>query len=509
MRRFLKLLPLFICVSILSSCIFYPNTPVKPDGETTTAPVQANQQEQASAVSCLRLCYSVEDSFNPYKVNTVANKALMPLLYDPLFSINEQYDAVPVLAEGFMMDALTATVELKEGVAFSNGAQLEARDVFASYRMAKDSPIYGKCLENVEKVTIEDDLTLTFHLKRADVLFKNSLSFPVLDDDTVRDAVPAGSGQFILHETSDEEATPERKEYGMVRNDERKIGRLAELKEIALVNIPDSGAMINQLEMGKIDFLLDEMSTGTDKRINAATKNVQLNNLVFLGVNGNKTGRLNSTVRRAVSAAIDRGDLAAKAYRTHATPAREPFNPAWSQIKNFQGAVKADSEEAGELFETANVYENGMTLKLIVNEENNFRKQAAQMIAEQLSPFNVTVNVVPLKWEDYQKAVKDGNYDLYIGEIRLPVNMDISSLIYKDEKNPIGNFFLKAVGEAYEEYQQGKMRLEEFLSVFDEAQPFIPLCYRNGTAAYARRIVGEVNPSSENIFQNIETWRLS
>lgn len=60
-----------------------------------------------------------------------------------------------------------------------------------------------------------------------------------------------------------------------------------------------------------------------------------------------------------------------------------------------------------------------------MNSENSFRAAAANSIAESLRSigFSVTVDAVPL--DKYNQKIASGDFDLYLGEIKLTENLDL------------------------------------------------------------------------------------
>lgn len=497
MRRPFKLILLcLLCLSILCAC----TGPAIPDSEPTTQPITtAPQITQPQEPEVFRLCYSSRDSLNPYKAQSVINLALSPLVYDPLFQIDNHFTAQPVIAENYTMDGLAFTVTIKSGISFSNGSTLTTSDIFSSYKLASQSPVYSGKLSNVDKISIEDAATMTFHLKEADVNFINTLDFPIVDGETGERDLPSGSGRYVINAKEDN--------IYLTVNDNWGLGALPSFSEIPLVDIPEGGAVINSLETGKISFLYDELSEGASKRVNAATRNVPMNNLVFLGINPYRAGMSDSSVRQALSYALNRKDIVTNGFQGNAIAATGLFHPNWTPAQNAQaGEITANIVKAQELLAEAG--KNIPSLTLLINEENTFRKDTAEEIVKDFSELGIEVTIVSKTWEEYSAAIAAGNFDLFIGELRISSNMDLSPLIASKQDTPTGINCPQNVKTDYAAYKAGTLRLEDFLDTFERSMPFIPLCYRSGVVAYSRNLMGEMEPSSGNVFTGIEDWTL-
>ena len=112
------------------------------DGTTPSKPQTTMEQE-------LTLAYDSAQSLNPYQTGSVTNKLLFSLLYQPLFSLDEDYNVHPILCKEYRVSKDMKTYTFyPEAATFSDGTVLTAQDVAASLLQAKESPVYqGRFLE--------------------------------------------------------------------------------------------------------------------------------------------------------------------------------------------------------------------------------------------------------------------------------------------------------------------------------------------------------------------------
>ncbi|MEA3311538.1 MAG: ABC transporter substrate-binding protein, partial [candidate division WOR-3 bacterium] len=109
------------------------------------------------------------DTLDPDETNRFHSLVVLNYVVEPLFALNKDYEAVPLLINGFEWseDKLTMTVHLKEGITFHNGEEMTSEDVRASYeRYFRLSPLanylppkYG----GIVKIETPDDYTVIFH----------------------------------------------------------------------------------------------------------------------------------------------------------------------------------------------------------------------------------------------------------------------------------------------------------------------------------------------------------
>ena len=144
-----------------------------------------------------------------------------------------------------------------------------------------------------------------------------------------------------------------------------------------------------------------------------------------------------------------------------------------------------------------------LSFTMLVNSENRIRVAAAQNIASQLLEYGIKITVVEKSYADYLTALTDGDFQLFLGEVKLTGNMDISCLvteggsaaygIKKAEENRDGENTensteensetdLSALGadKVVEGLYSGQNTIADVASVLQTEMPFVPVCYRTG-----------------------------
>nr|MCR4924721.1 hypothetical protein [Clostridiales bacterium] len=243
----------------------------------------------------LKLAYSSTDSLNPFNAKSINNQSLATLMYDSLYVLDEKYNASELIAASSDMNNGAISVTIKNDIKFSDGSALTVSDVLYSFSKAKASLNYANALINVASATIKDS-TITFKLKYADSAVKNCLTFPIVKAQSADGSdLPIGSGRYVFDNATNQ----------LVFNSLNSRGISPEIQSINLVNVSDSTALINSLQIGNISFSFQDLSSGSYSRINANTADVVLNNLVYVGINSKSTVLANANVIKAINSAID------------------------------------------------------------------------------------------------------------------------------------------------------------------------------------------------------------
>lgn len=482
MKKSVRLISLLLCfVLCFSAC---KNGGETSENQSTTVPASENEVQNGTSAGQITLPYNSADGLNPYFAKSYENLFICKYLFKPLFGIDDDYNATPVIAEGISVNGTSAVVTIKSGVACRGSSPITAADVVYSFNMAKASYAYGGYLTNVISASVKSSNTVEFTLEFADIYTAGKLTFPVVKEGTadIQTAVPTGSGDYFYSE----------KRLVSVSDGEKTV----ELYEIGTNESAES-----VFKIGTTDFYFSDLSDCNYSAIAGKTENVLLNNMVYLGMNGTN-GALNKYIRSAIAVKLDCEDIALSSYQGHAAAVKLPVNPE----STVAGQVKA-VETAGDKALADRIIDNcgytrysgsaktngsySLSFSLIVNNDNRYRVAAAYGIADSLRESGINVRVDLLSFEDYSQRIAAGNFELYIGEIKLDGSMDISAF-FKD-----GTAFSAGIDKTgrsatdYFRYRAGEITPAEYFAGFAEEFPFIPICFRQGFAVRSADFAAE------------------
>ncbi len=490
MRRLLCVLLAVACVLIGVGCS--PSTDVSEPSSSVTEAV--TPQESPRSFS---LPYSKEDTLNPYAAATEANAVLAGLLYDSLTVVDGAFmPQLSLAASVTPTDATHLTVTLRQGAKFSDGSAVTAADVNASFDTARKSEQYKELLKNVTAAAVDRASgAITFTLAKGDPNAAACLSFPILKagkNTTAAGEAPLGGGLYV-YTAGDNGAS-------LVANPH--YGKTPRYTTVTLRHLPNADSMYYGLASGSITYYYDDLNVGDTPRVSGASAKVDMNALVYLGINSGKAALGDASVRRAMSLLTDRKVLAASAYAGWALPATLPFHPHWGGVKETQ-PLFGGQELAAALELLENAEQKKLKLELIYSTDSANRGPLVDTVRTQLESAGMQVTAVPLAYTDYLARLQNGQYDLYIGEIRLTANMDLDPLFGGAARYGIAAD--GAAAQAYSRYRAGEGTLQEFLTAFGEEIPYIPLVWRCGFAGYDRRMQ-TVTPNGYDPYYGFADW---
>ena len=491
-----------LCLSLL-----FASCSVSPEEEETTA-VFYEPTSAAVPEGMITVPYTSLDTVNPFLCDSLLNSALVSLVYRSLYRLDGGFSPVKDIAVSESVSESTVRVDIDDGLVFSDASPLTAEDVAYSFRLAQKSPLWSESLDGIDSCTAESASSVSFKLTEPDVNILNVLTFPIAKAGTAdtEEALPVGAGYYKYEKTDIRLSLTCNLRYA---------GELPTIGTVRLYDVTDSSSLMHLLDTGVIDCFFADLSDGTAKRTYSSVNEVYLNNLVFLGLNHEAYRLSLPDVRRAVSKALDRRALAENAFVSHARATWLPFNMSWIEITDSP-YISVDTDDsdiraADALLDSVGCGISGdrLYMTLICRDTNSFMKNAAAMIADELALVNIEVTVSLLSGSDFNKALQEGEYDMYLSEIKLTKNMDLSPFFTPGGKASYGiNNEDENIDDLYFSYRSGGIETEEFLSAFYDSMPFVPLLYRNGQFCYSRGINGITEATENALFSSIADWQV-
>ena len=507
-----KLICLFACfalmIGILSACGDKGN-----DEDTTTTDTQVSETTTQKTVTerKITLGYYQGKSLNPFKTESPTNKNLMTLVYDSLFLPADGYTIESLIGHSYTNNEKMLTVTLDPEALFSDGTPIAPSDVVYSFNLAKESDNYKGRLSNFASVAAGVG-SVTFTLVSPDIYAENCLTFPIVKYGTGDKAIPTGSGRYTIAKKSGS--------YRLTANEYSTRAEEMATERINLVPITSDEGELYLLQTGDLTYFFDDLSDGEYTKIRANTTRVSMNNMVYIGINSNTIK--NKKIKEAICYAVNKNSLADSAYSGIAKLSDIPFNPAWETLSTIntsfyeQNTLKAQEllEEAGYVYAySGNQYRSKnfeyIDFTMLVNNENEPKATMAKMIAQWLRDIGIKVTLNSVSYDEYLRELRNGNYDLYLGEVKMSANMSLTPFFSESGNASYGINTDSATAKAYYDFIAGKTDISTFIQVFNSEKPFIPLLFREGMAYYSRELTYEDSVNEYELFANIYSWSVT
>lgn len=500
MKRNVKFTACVLIPALLLSFVGCSGNTAK-NTSSTTKNSASSTPSNTKALKSFSLPYNTVASFNPLLPSSNVNMQLSPLMYDFLAEPDTNYNPQMQLASAVKCTGTTVTVNLKSGVLFTDGTSLSASDVVYSLNFVKGHPNspYSAKLSNA--VSIDGSgLTVTITLKNPDPLFANLLDIPIIKEDSGVSNNAVGTGRYIYSKNGvNAKLTLNKKWYK---------GATSAFATIPLANIPYSDAVMSSLSIGEINYTYSDSGSGNNApATNAQNTVVNLNQLVFVGLNTQKVQLSNAHFRRALSLSLNRTLLVSQVFSNRAEPSVLPFNPSWSQLSKptDKQLISDFTTEAAEMSLASGTGTN-TKFTLLVNGDNALRTAAARYVASSFEKTGITVTVKAVPFADYTAAINSGSFDMYLGELKMSNNMDLSPFLAPGGAAAHCAVANSSTLNSFNLWRGGTQNIKSVASTFETETPFIPLCFRTGTTSYSKGLSG-VTATDGDIFYNFENWK--
>lgn len=497
------LLCLFVILSVFTSCKKEEVT----EDETETTVIENEEQEKEFTVS---LGYYSHESLNPFSTESRTNKNISTLLYDSLFKVESDYEATEELAAGFEYEDGDLIVYLKEDILFTDGSTVSAEDVVYSFNQAKSAPLYKASLKNFKSARAQTENSVLFALYQPDIYAVSCLQFPVVKYASLAYDSPIGSGRYILKG---------KEKLYLSANADYCLDEILEQKRINLYDLNKTENPFYLLQIGELSFVYDDLSSDSlTYKINASTAEINLNNLIFLTFNKESEIFEDKRIKKAVCLSVDKSLLCGEIYDSLTVPAEAPFNPSWYVLQGYTpestDEIKTPAtllDESGYIYEyDINEYRSKdfeyLKLSFLVSDGDEKKVALAKSITSALKKNGIDVALEIIEKDKFAATLEKGDYDMYLGEVKLTDDMSLSSFFTEGQRLSYGIDTSSACAKAYFDFREGKIDITTFVKVFNEYTPFLPICYKKGVAYYSRELKYEGAVSENDIFSNIYSW---
>lgn len=312
------------------------------------------------------------DSWNPLVVTAAQSVQFLHLMYDTMVIMDFDVATIkPLIAESWDIneDGTVYTFNLRDDVKFHSGRQATAEDwVYSFGRLLEENSIspHGWRLGPVETIEAADDFTLVITLAEpySELLTQLTLPFlPLLDKEVVEEygedygiVFGGGTGPFKWdHWNPGEEfVVTKNPDYTWGADIHENTGP-AHLDKIVRRVVPEQTTLLFDLELGNIDVLINAPHSEIERLAMIPELEIvpvsPLPSIDFLSLKASRDMMDDVNVRRAISYAIDRQELAETVWFGLAQPAQGIILPTTPGFNPDADWAFDDPERAKQLLD--------------------------------------------------------------------------------------------------------------------------------------------------------------
>lgn len=510
MKRWTALLLTLVLALGLAAC----GEPVALPTPTPTPEVTAPPGEE----QVFALGYDPADTLHPITGSSGMNLELAPLVYEGLFELDNEFQVRPVLAKSAEADesGLVWTVTVREDAVFSDGTPLTAAHVVSSLKLAKKSGFYSARLSEVASVK-EKNGAVVITLTAPNGNLPALLDIPIVMEVAMagpEDVPPLGTGRYRYMTVEDG--------LCLMANSNRAGWENLPWLTIPLRAVESVEGKVNAFDSGEISAVSADFTAPYTLGYSCSYEvcDYPTTNLIYVGFQTGKGPCQSAEVRKACSIAFDREGIVSSLLTGKGDAACLPVHPNHESYDADPGRLTADPEGARELLLSAGykLKDDGLlyqgktplALTVAVNRDSGVKVALAENLAESLTALGITVTVKTLIWTDYLKALETGDFDLYIGEIRMTGDFDTTRLLTGTLN--YGKWVSEEAPALLAEWKaaQGENRTAAVSCLWEllEAEmPIAPLCFKRDSLLVRWGTVSGLSPTRGDLFHDMEGWR--
>ncbi len=344
-------------------------------------------------------------------------------VFEGLVRFDRDGDIVPALATEWSTsgDGLEWVFQIREGVKFHDGTDLELSDIVAKFERARDpesghtnSAYYAPISEIIAN---EEDHSITFVLSEpsSSLLYNlarpDSIIYPAAKAETQR-SQPVGTGPFRFVEYI------ESSEVRLERFEDYYVDGVPYLDAVTFRIIGDPNTRFAALQAGDIDMigvaLAPEQFAQVQSDPNLKGTEGTATTEITMALNNDHPILSNQLVRMAITHAIDKNAIVDGAMFGLGTVIGSHMSPAESYYIDLSETYPYDPERARELLAEAG-YPDGFEVRFELPEPYNIERRSGQVIAQQLAEVGIDVDLSVVEWATWvQRIFLGGDYDMTI-----------------------------------------------------------------------------------------------
>ncbi|WP_053206119.1 ABC transporter substrate-binding protein [Jiangella muralis] len=360
------------------------------------------------------------DSLDPHKSSLDVSQEIYCGIFSRLVDVSSTGEISPSLAtEWEQPDDLTYVFTLRPDVTFHDGAPFEAREVVYTFDRIRD-PDFGSIsaafFTALDTVEATGQYEVTFNLSRPSAAFLTNLAVygHVVSQKTIEEGdpvrKPVGTGPFALASWTQGRGVELSKASTYFETD-RPL-----LDAVSVSYLENTEGRVLALRSDELDWVdaipkqsIEQVKNDKTLRYISGTEGTPQ----FLIFNSGAAPFDNLALRQAVCWAIDREEIAKIAHLGTAEPGRSEFGSKsrWYPEDDPYASAPDEDMVRSKLAE-AGYPDGGVTINFLAWTSSPDAVATAQVIAEQLRPYNIELEIEQIEISSWLERVNAREYEL-------------------------------------------------------------------------------------------------
>lgn len=476
----------------------------------------------------MRIAISNFDTMNPLLSNNKEVLNIDKLIFEPLITINENYQAELCLATEYSKTSDTSyIIKIDNNRKWHDGDSITSKDIqFTIDRLKEGNSIYSYNVEKVTSVEILDTSTVKISLSEEVPYFEYNLTFPIMpnnyylgEDFNLSTKIPIGSGMFKIKSIDSSNIILSKNENWWKKE---QVDSKIETIDIKLYS--EIGELYNSFKLGNIDIFTTsnlnlEQYIGTIGYSKIEFKGREFDYLAF---NCEDDILKNKEVRKALKYAIDKSNIVSSIYNNQYYIADFPldygnylYNKQTNNNEyNIEQAKNTLSNNGWDYRnnrwqKTENHKTTRLNLTLTVNSSNENRVLVAENIKASLEQIGIKITINKVSDSNYKNILENKNYQMILTGVYNSYSPDVSTFFGENNLQNYSNEELNGILKEIKTITDNKLLKEKYkriIEIYEDESPFIGL-YRNKISIIkSQNLAGEVIGNNYFSYYSLENW---
>lgn len=396
------------------------------------------------------------------------------------------------------------TCYIEENARFSDGSKVTAEDVVASYQYAMAHDYYkARFHYYLAEVKLSSDGNgVTFMLTTPYENFPMLLDVPIVKASDVEAEHPLGSGPYVF-QGSGLNATLNR-----VPNWWANVDIPVRANVIHLVTAGTEAQVRDEFEFGDVSLVVANPMSDTyaDFRCDYELWNVDSGVFLYIGCNVGWSKYFDDGyLRTKLTYAIDRETIIQRYYNDRAqlaTIATSPSSPHYSETLAanyaFDPLKFIDAMSGWNIPKDPTNPDKKMVL--LVNADDSARLRAARYIADCLTEYGLPTSTLECSGTNYEAVLLANNWDIYLGQTRLPPNMDLSEFFRMWGEISSGGMPTDSLLDLCKDTLENSGNTYDLMKLIADDGRIIPVLFGYHAVYAERGLFDNLSPTRDNVF---------
>jgi peptide/nickel transport system substrate-binding protein len=472
-------------------------------------------------------------SFNPLISKDEDTYYISKLIYDGLFTLDENMTPTPQLVEKYTINKKdqSITLTLRNNLVWHDGKEFAAEDVkytIDAFKAAGDRSVYQTDILTIKNAKVEATDQVTIFFNTASEMSLDLLTYPILPKhqfekignalDKVSGFKPIGTGAY-KYESFDPTS-----QLTLIANSEY-FGEKPQNTLIFRV-LPSQLNFFNLLKASNLSLIISKAATRETEISGEAVSVVDFpsNEFEYLGYNFLNPELSKRSVRVAIAYAINPKEIIDESYYGSGITNDTIYFPGYLGTEPLEEPYGNDGALSEEYIKKAGyedkngdgIVENAegepLTFRVLVNNNNDSRMLAAIQIVDSLKDVGINATIDAVEWTAYLTQLQTSDYDLYLGGLKLSKNMDMRNMLSQGGQYNYIGYNNGKMNELLEQMRSGltpeemKETYLEIREILQDDLPYFCLLYKTNGAIQSPALVGDVMPSFDDYYRGCESW---